>query len=384
MGTLARPRVIDLFTVATMSVAPVACGSSHDASAPDAAAHQDGGTGARDGGTDGGGTHDAAVSPSDSGGTTRDARPPGGDATAPVGEYGMMCPKVSPGDVESYDLPPTTGLPAGVSAMTNWMQHGASGGWNGRQVKDACRYQADPGGFLTWHGMRSARVEVDPGDDPLALGENTERGELLTLQDAAGDPFNETAASGKKYYATSYYFPTTWSATFYPYSAFEASGSTWPAGTTSDCSSGSGTQCNSWSFVMQFHSPSVAWAGLAAASTAPGQPQTMWLSAGSDMFAFSDGGKLLLGKWTDLVLSIDWSSGGIEMWRRNEGETAFTAVISGTTSAPPPTDGTYMKQGLYRGGNVNGRTDVYWVGPTARGTTFAAVEQAVFGTSSGP
>jgi hypothetical protein len=43
-----------------------------------------------------------------------------------------------------------------------------------------------------------------------------------------------------------------------------------------------------------------------------------------------------------------------------------------------------MKQGLYRGGNVDGRTDVYWVGPTVRGGTFSAVEQAAFGTQVGP
>jgi hypothetical protein len=42
-----------------------------------------------------------------------------------------------------------------------------------------------------------------------------------------------------------------------------------------------------------------------------------------------------------------------------------------------------MKQGHYRGGNVNGRTDVLWVGPTARGDTFSAVEQAAFGTNVG-
>ena len=44
---------------------------------------------------------------------------------------------------------------------------------------------------------------------------------------------------------------------------------------------------------------------------------------------------------------------------------------------------TYFKQGLYRGPDVNGRTDVLWVGPTSRGPTFAAVEQASFGTSDG-
>jgi hypothetical protein len=41
----------------------------------------------------------------------------------------------------------------------------------------------------------------------------------------------------------------------------------------------------------------------------------------------------------------------------------------------------YWKQGLYRGG-VN-RTDVLWMGPTARATSFEAAEMAAFGTASG-
>jgi hypothetical protein len=260
--------------------------------------------------------------------------------------------------------------------MTSWTQQPASGGWYGRQVKDACRYEADPGGLRTWHGMACARVEVDPGDDPLALGENTERAELLDEQSPSGLELPET---GTQYYATSYLFPTTWAATFYPYSAFEAAGTTWPAGATTDCSSGSGNECNSWSFVMQFY----PWAALAAASNAPGQPQTMWFSSGSQTFPFAGGGSIALGQWMDLVLLVDWSTGAVTIWQRAEGQTSFAQVVNATPSTAPAAS-VYMKQGLYRGGNVNGRTDVYWVGPTARGDTFSAVEEAAFGTQDGP
>jgi hypothetical protein len=324
------------------------------------------------------GSKDAGAHSTDGGGAS-DASSRVVDAALPTGENGSICPAVPAGDTETYGLPPTTNLPSGVTAMTSWTQNPGSGGWNGRQVKDACRYEADPGGFVTSHGMLSARVEVDPGDDPLDLGENTERAEMLDLQDATGMPIAESSASGTQYYATSYYFPTTWGATFYPWSAFEASGSTWPAGSTSDCSSGNGNECNSWSFVMQLY----PWAALAAASAAPGQPQTMWLSAGSQTFQFSDGGQLALGQWMDIVIQVDWTSGAIGVWRRNEGQASFTQVVNGTTGSAPPS-GVYSKQGIYRGGNVNGRTDVYWVGPTARGSTFAAVELAAFGTNSGP
>ena len=92
----------------------------------------------------------------------------GGDGGALA--TGSMCPHVDAGDYEQYSLPATTGLPTGVTALTDWTQHPAQGGWYGAQQMDACRDQADPGGFRTWHGKASARLEVNPGDDPLSLG----------------------------------------------------------------------------------------------------------------------------------------------------------------------------------------------------------------------
>src|SRR5262249_53373808 len=156
-------------------------------------------------------------------------------------------------------------------SLTDWTQHPAHGGWYGAQQMDDCRYQADPGGFQTWHGKLSARVEVDPGDDPLQLGENSERPECLTEQGAGGNQLDEGRASGTQYYATSYYFSSAWAATFYPYSVFEAGGSSWPGNVSSDCGS-AGNLCNSWSLVLQFHGPGggTPWAVLAAGSPAPG------------------------------------------------------------------------------------------------------------------
>jgi hypothetical protein len=246
--------------------------------------------------------------------------------------------------------PPTTSLPTGISAMTDWTQHPQSGGWNGRQVMDACRYQADPHGFATWHGKAAARVEVDPGDDPLALGEGSERAEMLTLQDATGAAVPE--GSGTAYYATSYFFPTTWDGT-------QIHGDS-----------------NSWSAVMQLY----PLGGLSAARHDVGAPQIYGFAS----FAFSDGGSIALGKWTDFVLMIDWSAGHVVWWRRDEGQTAFTKVIDGTDTTFVNAKNVYVKQGLYRGGDVNGRTDVLWIGPTSRGASFAAVEAASFGTNVGP
>jgi hypothetical protein len=337
-----------------------------------------GGSNGSSGGVSSGGSASSGGSGSSSGSSGSSGT--GGDSGSLA--TGSICPHVAAGDHEQYHLSATTGLPSGVTALTDWTQHPAHGGWYGAQQMDDCRYQADPGGFKTWHGKASARLEVNPGDDPLILGANSERAECLTEQDATGNQFNEGPSSGTLYYATSYYFSASWAATSYPYSAFESGGGSWPGNVSSNCGS-AGNLCNSWSLVLQFHGPGggTPWAVLSAGSTAPGQPQKMWL-AGSKDVQFSDGGLLAAGKWVDLVLQVDWGTTAIVIWRRNEAQAGFTQVVS--TTFPVAVSGTYMKQGLYRGGNVNGRTDVLWVGPTARGSTFSAVEQAAFGTNVGP
>lgn len=364
--------------------------STHDAGAGASAGGNSSGGSPNSGGSSAGGRIDSSGGSNSGGANTTggNANASGGGTGASGGSAGAsletasICPHVVAGDYEQYRLPPTTGLPAGVTALTDWAQHPAHGGWYGAQQMDDCRYRADPGGFKTWHGKLSARLEVNPGDDPLNLGENSERTECLTEQDATGTQFNEGPSSGTQYYATSYYFSKSWAATFYPYSVFETGGTSWPGNVSTDCSS-AGSLCNSWSLVLQFHGPGGGspWAVLAVGSTAPGQPQKMWL-AGSKTVQFSDGGQLVQGAWIDLVIEIAWNSAAITIWRRNEGKTNFTQVVS--TTFPAAVTGTYMKQGVYRGGNVNGRTDVLWVGPTARGSSFAAVEQAAFGTNAGP
>jgi len=100
-----------------------------------------------------------------------------------------------------------------------------------------------------------------------------------------------------------------------------------------------------------------------------------------------------LGKWTDFVMLMTFATtptGHLTLWRRDEGQSNFSQVVDvanvATLQLAADAGGVagdhYWKQGLYRGGVA--RTDVYWLGPTARGTTFAAVEGAAFGTNAGP
>src|SRR6202030_2179532 len=96
-----------------------------------------------------------------------------------------MCPPVRPGSHQRYGLPPTANLPDGISFATDWMQN-RTGGWAGEQVMDRCRIQPD--GSLTWHGKQAVRVEVQPNDDPLALNANSNRAEMLRMQDGRRVP----------------------------------------------------------------------------------------------------------------------------------------------------------------------------------------------------
>jgi hypothetical protein len=280
---------------------------------------------------------------------------------SPMPNASKKCSPVLAGQHETYHLPSTAKPPEGVSFATDWNQV-QTGGWYGQQVMDSCRIQPD--GFLTWHGKAAVRIEVQPNDDPLALNSNSERAEMLLMQDNNGKEIRENASSGTQYYATSYYFPATWQGQQLPWSAFAPT----------DCSVGNQNICNSWSFVWQFY----RWGGLSAARRTVNGPQHYFFNNSE----FADGGLIQLGKWTDFVFMVDWSTGAYTIWRRDEGQTNFTKALSGKTPVPAGRD-VYVKQGLYRGGNVGGRTDVLWIGPTARGSSFSAVERQSFGTDGG-
>jgi len=273
-----------------------------------------------------------------------------------------ICPNGTPGTHEHYHLPATAVLPSNISFAADWSAN-PTGGWGGEQVMDHCRIQPD--GVLTWHGKPAIRVEVQPNDDPLALGANSERAEMLLMQGANKVPINENSKSGTQYYATSYYFPASWEGQQLPWSAF---GSV-------DCADQDQNKCNSWSFVWQFY----GWGGLSAAKTALDGPQHYTFNG----TRLTNGGLIVTDKWTDFIFAVNWTTGDYVVWRRDEGQATFTQALSGRTPIPLGRD-IYVKQGLYRGGNVDGRTDVLWIGPTVRGSSFAAVEVQAFGTTNGP
>lgn len=267
-----------------------------------------------------------------------------------------MCPNQTSAQNEVYNLPNTANLTSGASFLSDWTAQAKGGGFFGVQSMDACRLKAD--GFRTQHDKVAVRVEVNPGD--IVLSSGGERSEVIGMQNQSGQMLSEVKASGTIFYGVSYFFPMNWDGTQL---------------------SGNG---NSWSYVMQFHpKTSGSLIALGAARKGPGQPQKYWFQ-GSQNWEFSDGGAIALGKWTDFIMQIDWSTGAVKIYRRDQNQNKFTLVLDIFDAAMlPDSDGGYFKQGLYRGPDAGGRTDILWMGPTTRASTFQAAEQAAFGTNSG-
>jgi hypothetical protein len=153
-----------------------------------------------------------------------------------------------------------------------------------------------------------------------------------------------------------------------------------------------------WAVLFQLHGPDSLNAPPAFALRVTDEKYYIVMNGG-DLSAgnrwrtidFSDAG-LNLGKWVDFVIMIRFSansSGQVTVWRRNEGDREFREIAnSGEIPtlqyneakgiAPGPH---YWKQGLYR--SAFDHINVFWMGPTARASTFSAAEQAAFGTASG-
>jgi hypothetical protein len=332
--------------IALVGTLAVACSSS------------DSGNGREGGGTgQGAAAGHAGASPGGAGGTAGSSQ--GG--TGQGGSSGGGAPNASrtcfdtSATTEQYHLPAPTSLAPEVTFLSDWPNQAIAGGFDGIQAMDGCRYQLDAS-FHTWHGGPAVRVEVDPGDNPIPT--SGERAEVLTMQDGQGNDFLESSASGLQFFATSYFFPSTWDGTFLQ---------------------GDG---DSWSAVMQFH-PSGAdgyFAGIQAGRRDVAAPQTLYYSSGPTL---SELGPIGLGQWVDLVFQMSFATGELHIYRRDQGQAKFAEVLAMTDTTMTSPSTTYFKQGLYRGPDVNGRTDVLWIGPSARGASFSAVEQAGFGTNDG-
>lgn len=265
----------------------------------------------------------------------------------------------------------TTPAKESITFGADWKADPAKGGWS---TLHAVRSTSISANSTTWHGLTSARVEVRPGDDPL--GTSGERAEVSVMKNRGGSASYENASSGTVYYAVSYMLPTDWRSV--------------------------ATATSGWSVVFELHGPDSL--GYSPAFTLNAENQySVTIHAGdlpSDTapgsfydLAFSDP-SLNLGRWTDFVIAISFSptaTGKVDVWRRNEGQSSFTHILHSTgietlqfdSRTSSAVGNHYWKQGLYRSDSAT-ITNVLWMGPSARGASFRAVERAAFGTSVGP
>jgi hypothetical protein len=111
-------------------------------------------------------------------------------------------------------------------------------------------------------------------------------------------------------------------------------------------------------------------------------------------------GELRLGHWIQFLIDVVWaydSHGSLAVYRRDEGETAFTQILtqaeqptlqfnsqfpdSQNTGPPLPSGPKYLhywKAGYYRSVSP-GVTSRLWLGPIVRGTSLEEVAVAAFG-----
>jgi hypothetical protein len=184
-----------------------------------------------------------------------------------------------------------------------------------------------------------ARVEVRPGDNPLACCYDTDRAEVSGMQNADGTQIFENENSGTQRYSFSVKLDANWE-------------------TIVDHGNGA------WGIFLQLHGPDGLGLSPALAFSATdqirfnmlvgdvAQPTTVGIS--------SSLGALNTGHWIDFILTTKFAAdetGFVNILRRDEGQASFQEVLNLTNTPTLQFDSTvnggtvgdhYWKTGLYR------------------------------------
>ena len=269
-----------------------------------------------------------------------------------------------------------------ISFSGDWEQGlRGPGNWGSIQVVAADRFQRVTSPVR--QGIYSARVEVRPGDDPSNYPPpaipDRERAQVLVMTDSAGNELNENEASigTTRYYAFSVMLNSDWV-------------SPKPDPTTGWL----------WSSIFGLHGPD-KYACAGAFMFEVYDNFSFYLYTGdmskpcSDSvhkhckdYDFSDN-SLNRGHWIDFVIKIKFEktfTGTVDIWRRNEGQTNFTKILSisdvPTLQFNSNMDGTtvldhYYKHGFYRPKQTT-ITNILWLDGLTVGNTFDVVVSAAF------
>jgi hypothetical protein len=212
-------------------------------------------------------------------------------------------------------------------------------------------------------GGYAVRVEVRPGDDPI--NSSGERAEAVIMTESNGNSINENESSGTQYYAFSIKLPPDW------------------------------VRPTHYGICLQLHGPDTLDASPAFAfevtnafsmDVTAGDLDTPAAAYKHAYVPLSDG-SLNLGHWVDFVIKIKFAkdfTGSIDVWRRNEGATIFTNVLSLVNiptlqykSSQGGVGSHYWKYGYYRSDQTT-ITNILFLGAIARGTTFDNVVGTAF------
>ncbi len=217
-------------------------------------------------------------------------------------------------------------------------------------------------------GSYSLKVTVKSGDN---YGSSGERAEVFGMYGPDGKQIFENEASGTQFYTISVYLPLDFK-----------------------------SPSSSWGSFQQLHSNDIY---NSYPSFAIGALDTYYVQMISgDLNALNDPkkshtvkypiGALQRGKWVDFVWKIKFAktfTGTVDVWRRIEGETSFTQVLSianiptlsfnSTVSGGAVLDA-YWKTGYYTSAETF--TRVIYIDSNTRGASFNDVVAAAFPTSS--
>lgn len=217
-------------------------------------------------------------------------------------------------------------------------------------------------------GQYAVRIEVRPGDDPI--DSSGERAEVHVMTDANDNRIDENELSGTQYYAFSVRFAPDWQ-------PIDPEGG------------------DPWGVIFQLHGPDALGASPSFSIQTLDQFYVMLHSGDLDspanslawqFYPFSNG-DLNPGQWIDIVVRIKFAAdftGSVYVWRRDEGQSDFTLVLS-VDQAPTlqyqSSQGDvgehYWKHGFYRV-EMDTTTHVLWLDGLTRGNTFDGVVQAAF------
>ena len=233
--------------------------------------------------------------------------------------------------------------------------------------KDRLQVERDP---TSPKGGAVLRVEVRPGD---SVGWSGERAEVSHMLSPTGAQYPVTAESGHEVYGLAVKVDPQW----------QPPANSWH-----------------WGLALQLHGPDDF-----------GAPPAFALAVEEDFHINSCAGDLVeggtlarnkntkslpltrgdlrRGHWVQFLIDVVWandSRGSLTVYRRDEGEADFTAVLTQVSQAtlqfrsstPNPVGTHYWKMGYYRSPSP-GVTSRLWLGPLVRGNSLQEVAVAAFG-----